>query len=179
MEPGGASEVTNRRARSVLGGTLYGGPSVEFSSKAEMLAAMVITARWLPELVGRVERGVKALGAEIEKKAMLNYPDGKTDPVLLLRGRRGWHLELHLRNAMEDFLLLDRDEKPIRLDPRLFDSEFAEKKLTEVVEGRLDMVRAFNRSRRAGDVADHIQKLGAKHGRYRIWEFEGEAGGEQ
>jgi hypothetical protein len=152
---------------------------VEFSSKAETLAAMAVTVRWLPELVGRVENGVKALGAKIEKKAMVNYPDGKTDPVLLVRGRRGWQLELHLRNAMQDFLLLDRDEKPIRLDPRLLDDEFAEKKLGEVVEGRLAMVRAFNRSRRAGDVAKHIQKLGAKHGTYRIWEFEGGAGGKR
>jgi len=149
---------------------------VEFSNKAETLAAMLVTTRWLPELVRRVERGVKALGGKIEKKAMVNYPDGKVDPVLLVRGRRGWHLELHLRNAMEDFLLLDRDEKPIRLDPRLFDSEFAEKKMRDIVEGRLAMVRAFNRSRRAGDVANEIQKLGVKNSRFRVWEFEGGAG---
>ena len=149
---------------------------MEFSSKTETLVAMAVTTRWLPQLILRVEKGVKALGAKVRKKAMVNYPDGKVDPVLFVRGRRGWSLELHLRNTMEDFLLVDRDEKPIRLDPRLLDPEFAEKKLREVVEGRLDMVRAFNRSRRAGDVAKHIQKLGAKHGRYRIWEFEDGAG---
>lgn len=152
---------------------------MEFSSKAETLAAMVVTIRWLPELVGRVEEGVKALGAKIEKRTMVNYPDGKTDPVLFVRGRRGWHLELHLRNAMEDFLLLDRDEKPVRLDPRLLEPEFAEKKLGEVVEGRLAMVRALNETRKVGEVAGKIQKLGGKYGTYRIWEFEAGAGDER
>jgi hypothetical protein len=32
---------------------------------------MVVTTRWLPALVGRVEAGVKALGAKIKKKVML------------------------------------------------------------------------------------------------------------
>ncbi len=136
-----------------------------------MLAAMVVTTRWLPVLVRRVERGVKALGVKIKKKAMLRFEDGTVCPVLFLRGKRGWQLELRLRNAMEDFLLLDRDEKPVRLDPRLFDEAFAEKRLGEVVEGRLAMVHALNESRKVGDVAGKIQKLGGKHGAFRIWEF--------
>ena len=152
---------------------------MKFSSDAETLAAMVVTARWLPELVRRVEKGVKALGSRIEKKAMLRFEDGTVCPVLVLRGKRGWHLELRLRNAMEDFLLLDRDEKPVRLDPRLLDPEFAEKKLGEVVESRLAMVRALNETRKMGEVADRIQKLGGKHGTFRIWEFEDGAGGKR
>jgi hypothetical protein len=149
---------------------------VEFSGKAETVAAMVVTIRWLPELVRRVEKGVKALGAKIEKRAMLRFEDGTACPTLFLRGRRGWHLELRLQNALADFLTLDRDEKPVRLDPRLFDPEFAEKKMRDIVEGRLAMVRAFNKSRRAGDVANEIQKLGVKNNRFRIWEYEGGAG---
>jgi hypothetical protein len=145
---------------------------VKFSSDAETLAAMVVTVRWLPELVRRVEKGVKALGAKVKKKAMVNYSDGKAGPVLFVRGRHGWRLELHLRNAMEDFLLLDRDEKPIRLDPRLLDPKFAEKKLGEVLESRLAMVRALNGTRKVGEVAGKIQKLGGKYGTYRIWEYE-------
>jgi hypothetical protein len=146
---------------------------VKFSSDAETLAAMIVTTRWLPVLVCQVEAGVKALGAKIKKKVMLALEDGTVCPVLLLRGKRGWQLELRLRNAMEDFLLLDRDEKPVRLDPRLLDEEFAEKKLGEVVAGRLAMVRALNESRKVGDVAGKIQKLGGKHGTFRVWEFEG------
>jgi len=152
---------------------------VKFPSDAETLAAMVVTTRWLPELVRRVERGVKALGAKIKKKAMLRFEDGTVCPVLFLRGKHGWRLQLHLRNAMEDFLLLDRDEKPVRLDPRLFDEAFAEKKLGEIVESRLAMVRALGETRKAGEVAGKIQKLGGKHGTFRVWEFEDGAGGKR
>ena len=144
---------------------------MKFSGKAETVAAMVVTVRWLPELVRRVEKGVKALGAKIEKKAMLRFEDGTVCPTLFVRGKRGWHLELRLQNAFADFLTLDRDETPVRLDLRLLDPEFAEKKLGEVVESRLTMVRAFNRSRRAGDVAKHIQELGGGQGTFRIWEY--------
>ena len=149
---------------------------MKFSSDAETLAAMVVTTRWLPELVRRIEKGVKALGAKIEKKAVLKFEDGTVCPVLFLRGKRGWHLELRLRNALEDFLVLDRDEKPVRLDPRLLDKEFAEKKMGEVVDSRLAMVRALNETRKVGEVAGKIQKLGGKYGTYRIREFEGGAG---
>ena len=89
---------------------------MKFASDAETLAAMVVTTRWLPELVRRVE--------------------------------------------------------PVRLDPRLFDEAFAEKKLGEVVESRLAMVRALNETRKVGEVAGKIQKLGGKYGTYRIWEYE-------
>ncbi len=152
---------------------------MNFASDAETLAAMVVTTRWLPELVRRVEKGVKALGAKIKKKAMLRFEDGTVCPVLFLRGKRNWHLELRLRNAMEDFLLLDRDEKPTRLDPRLFDEAFAEEKLEKVVESRLAMVRALNETRKAGEVAEKLQKLDGKHGTYRIWEFENGTGGKR
>ena len=152
---------------------------MKFASDAEMLAAMAVTTRWLPVLVRRLEKGVKALGARIKKKAILRFEDGAVCPVLFLCGKRGWRLELRLRNAMEDFLLLDRDEKPVRLDPRLFDEAFAEKKLGEVVESRLAMVRALNETRKVGEIADKIQKLGGKHGTFRIWEFEDGVGGKR
>ena len=144
---------------------------MKFSSDAETLAAMVVTTRWLPVLVRSVEAGVKALGVKIKKKAVLRFDDGTVCPVLFLRGKRGWQLELRLRNAMEDFLLLDRDERPARLDPRLVDEAFAEKRLGEIVKSRLAMVHALNESRKVGDVAGKIQKLGGKHGTFRIWEF--------
>ena len=96
---------------------------MKFASDEETTAAMLITARWLPVLVRRMEAGVLAIGIRIEKKAICRHADGTVDPVLLLRGRRGWRLELHLRNALEDFLLLDRDENPVRLDPRGDDGE--------------------------------------------------------
>ena len=145
---------------------------MKFASNEETFAAALVVTKWLPELVGRIESGVREMGIMIEKKVMVNSPDGTVDPVLLLRGRRGWQLELHLRNALDDLLTLDRDEEPVRLDPRLFDKEFAETKLGEVVESRLAMVRAINESRRAGEVAKKIEKFGGKHGSFRIWEYE-------
>ena len=144
---------------------------MKFASGEETFMAMVVVTRWLPELLGRIESGVTAMGIVIEKKATVNYPDGEVDPVLILRGRRGWHLELHLRNAMEDFLTLDRDGTPVRLDPRLSDKEFAEKKLGEVVQDRLTMVRAINESSKVGDVARKIEKSKGMHGTCRIWEY--------
>ncbi|MHC5058523.1 MAG: hypothetical protein ACYTKD_28020, partial [Planctomycetota bacterium] len=117
--------------------------------------------------------------AKIKKKAMLRFEDGTVCPVLFLSGKHGWQLELRLRNAMEDFLLLDRDERPVRLDPRLLDEAFAEKKLGEVVESRLAMVRALSETRKVGEVAGRMQKLGGKHGTFRVWEFEDGTGGKR
>lgn len=44
---------------------------------------------------------------------------------------------------------------------------------------RLAMVRALNGTRKVGEVAGKIQKLGGKHGTFRIWEFEDGAGGKR
>ncbi len=145
---------------------------MRFASGGETCAAALVMTRWLPELVRRVESGVKAMGIVIEKKVIAHHADGSADPVLLLRGRRGWELELRLRNALEDFLTLDRDERPARFDPRLFDKEYAERKLGEVVESRLVMVRAINESKRAGEVAKRVEKLTPGHGTFRIWEYD-------
>ncbi len=152
---------------------------MRFASDQETLAAMLVTTRWLPELVRRVESGVKAMGVVIEKKGIARHADGAVDPVLFLRGRHGWELELRLRNALEDFLTVDRDEKPARFDPRLLDPEYAETKLGEVVESRLVMVRAINESRQAGEVGKRIKKLAPGHGTFRVWEYEDDGGGQE
>ncbi len=46
---------------------------MQFSSPEETLAAMLVTTRWLPELVRRVEAGVKAMGLTIEKRLSARY----------------------------------------------------------------------------------------------------------
>ena len=141
---------------------------MKFSSRGEMLAAVAVTARWLPQLVRRVEAGVKDMGVEITKRFALKSPDETICPTLRLK-HGNWEIELRLGNALEDFLLVDREEKPVRLDPRLLDEKFAAKKLGDVVEGRLAMVRAFKESRGAREVAKHIEKHARKGDRYRIW----------
>jgi hypothetical protein len=188
---------------------------VKFGSKGEMLVAAVITVRWLPELVRRVEAGVKALGFTIHRKVMAQCTDGRRDPILILhhpgfrrrRGRGpkaageavptaserspaatgpkpgagavrpGWEFWLNIQSALADFLTLDRDEDPVRVDVRLTDPAFAEKKLGEVVEGRLAMARAVRESRRVGDLVRNVKKHGAPNTMYRVWECEQEQDG--
>lgn len=125
---------------------------MQFDDPREMLAAMLVTAKWLPQLVRWVEAGVKAMGLTIEKRLSAQCEDGTVEPVLVLRGRHGWELELHLRNAFEDFLLQDREAKPPRLDPRLLDEAYADDKLADVVTGRLAIVETIGGSRTARDV---------------------------
>jgi hypothetical protein len=60
---------------------------------------------------------------------------------------------------------------------RLIDPAFAEKKLGEVVEGRLAVARAVRDSSRVGDVARNVKKHGAPDTMYRVWEFETEQEG--
>jgi len=145
---------------------------MEFSSPRETLAAMLVTAKWLPELVRRVESGVRAMGLAIEKRLSAQYEDGTVEPVLVLRGRHGWELELHLRNSFEDFLLQDREAKPPRLDPRLLDERYAEEKIADVVAGRLAIVETIAGSRTARDVRRKIEKTAGHFEWLRIWEHE-------
>jgi len=145
---------------------------MQFSSPEETFAAMLVTARWLPELVRRVEKGVRALGLTIEKRLSAQYEDGTVEPVLVLSGRYGWELDLHLRNAFEDFLLADREAKPRCLDPRLLDERYAEEKLADVVAGRLAIVKTIAGSRTARDVRRKIEKTAGHFEWLRIWEHE-------
>ena len=145
---------------------------MQFTSPEETLAAMLVTARWLPELVRRTEVGVKAMGLTIEKRLSAQHEDGTVEPILVLKGRHGWELELHLRNAFEDFLLQDREARPRRLDPRLFDEAYAEEKLTDVVAGRLAIVKTIAGSRTARDVRRKIEKTAGHFEWLRIWEHE-------
>ncbi len=141
-----------------------------------MLFAGVIVVRWLPELLLRAEAGVKKLGLKIVRKVMENYPDGTVEPVLVLRpGRkRGpWSFELRLRNALEEFLTVDRDEDPVRVDPRLLDESFAEEKLASIIEGRLAMVRALSESRDPAEFKRKMEQLASRFEHVRLWEYEG------
>ena len=145
---------------------------MNFTNDDETLAAMVVTARWLPELVLRVEAGVEAMGLTIEKRLSARHEDGTVEPVLVLKGRHAWQLELHLRNALDDFLLADREVKPPRLDPRLLDESFAERKLADVVAGRLAIVKTIAQSRTARDARRNIEKTARHFEWLRIWERE-------
>ncbi len=145
---------------------------MQFDDPREMLAAMLVTARWLPDLVRSVEAGVKAMGLDIEKRLSAQYEDGTVEPVTVLKGRHGCELELHLRNAFKDFLLADREAKPPRLDPRLLDQGYAEEKLADVVASRLAIVKTIAGSRTARDVRRKIEKTARHFEWLRVWEHE-------
>jgi len=154
---------------------------MEFKTKDEMAGAMFIVMEWLPELVTRVEAGVERIGLIIKERRAEMAPGGKASPVLLLRpGRRsrgGWTIELGLRNALEEFLTIDRDEVPPRLDLQLFDKAHAERKLAGIVEGRLALVRAMSESRDPEEFQRKLEKLAPRFEHIRMWWYENGAGG--
>lgn len=150
---------------------------MRFRTKDETAGAMFIVMEWLPELVRRMEAGVERMGLVIEERRAEMAPGGKASPVLLLRaggrGRGGWTIELGLRNALEEFLSVDRDETPPRLDLQLFDKAHAERKLSGIVEGRLAILQALAGSSDPADARRRIEELGPHFERLRIWEVEG------
>lgn len=119
---------------------------MEFASPEETALAMVVTARWLPALVRSFEKGVGDLGLTITERSHFIDQDGKACPTLGVRGQR-LTFRLGLRNAMEDFLTVDREARPVRLDPRLVDAAYAKAKVADVVAGRLAILKVLDGSR--------------------------------
>ena len=152
--------------------------SLHFETQAETAAAMVVIAKWLKELVTRIEKGIKDMGLVIERKEMRRNADGEVEPAYKVRSRRpGWTIELRLGNTIAEFITLDRDAKPARFDPRLLDDEFAEKKLDELVKCRLELVRVLATSKSVKDARPKIEALGKEFERLRMWEPLEEKGG--
>ena len=112
---------------------------MEFASQEETALAMVATARWLPVLVRSFEKGVSNLGLTITERSHFIDQDGKACPTLGVQGER-LTFRLGLRNAMEDFLTVDREARPVRVDPRLADEDYARAKIADVVAGRLEIL---------------------------------------
>ncbi|HHN46941.1 MAG TPA: hypothetical protein ENN09_05815 [Planctomycetes bacterium] len=144
----------------------------DFPTQGEMLAAMAITAKWLPELVIRFEKGIADLGLEIESKQIRRYDGNEVGPVCTIKSKHpGWTLELRLGNTLAEFLTIDRDARPVRLDPRLLDDGFASKKLDDLVNGRLDIARVLATSRSPKEIRRKMVKIGKNMARLRIWEM--------
>ncbi|TET39248.1 MAG: hypothetical protein E3J72_00975 [Planctomycetota bacterium] len=146
---------------------------LKFGNSEETTGAMLILTCWLPELAKRFEAGVQAMGFEVVEKTVERYEDGIVNPVLTLRRADGnWTIKLGLRNALEEFLFLDRDEEPKRFDTRLLDDVYAEKKLTNIVEGRLALAQTFTECRSAGEVQKRMETLAPRFEHMRIWKFD-------
>ena len=155
------------------------GALMEFATQQDMALAMLTVAKWLPELVGRFEAGIRAQGLTILERRLERYDDGTSNPVLRVRvgrGRNGWTIELYLRNALDDFLTVDREEKPVRFDARLLDEKEAERKLDDIVTGRLAIARAMATSRTRDEFARKMERIAPSFEYVRFWQIEGSGG---
>ena len=112
---------------------------MEFASQDDTLRATLHTLRYLRPLMQAFEAEAKRRGFEIVKRGLYQSGGGVAVPVLVLE-RGDQSAELHMRNAFEDFLLVDREEVPVVVDPRLDDSDYAKTKLADVVESRLELL---------------------------------------
>jgi len=112
---------------------------MDFASQDDTLRATLHTLRYLPPLMEAFETEAKRRGFEIVKRGQYQSGGGVAVPVLVLE-RGDQSAELHMRNAFEDFLLVDREQSPVVVDPRLDDSGYAKTKLADVVESRIELL---------------------------------------
>jgi hypothetical protein len=114
-----------------------------FASPDETTRAMPLTARYLPTMLKLFEIGLEATGFRIVARS--HYVDGAgvSIPVVEAEGRRG-RMCLELRNAFDDFITIDREAEPVRLDTRLEDPDYAREKMLGIVRDRLALVVAID-----------------------------------
>jgi hypothetical protein len=147
---------------------------MRFESVEEQASAECLAARWLPELLSKVETGLRDMGATPRGSFLENEPSEVTDPAIALcivRGRR--LMELRFEKVFEAFLAVDHEAEPPRLDGRLFYEPYAEEKLDKIVKGRLAVVRAFARSRSHRDFMRRAERLVSPFDHVRVWGFKG------
>ena len=168
--PGQDGPSPRRRHRRPDQPAPAGGP---FAPGTETAVAMILLARWLPQLVRRFEAEVKAMGLEITRREMEVHEDGTVVPVIHLRckGDNGT-VVLKLRNALDDFLCIDRDAKPAKLDGRLADEGYAERKLAAVIEARLGIVRAIAEARTPEEFHAKVEALAKNFDTFRLVRFD-------
>ena len=151
---------------------------MRLESLKEQVGAQRLAARWLPELLSKVEAGLRDMGAAPRGNFLGSEPGEVTDPAIALcivRGRR--LMELRFEKAFEVFLAVDREAQPPRLDGRLFYEPYAQKKLDKIVKGRLAIARAFTRSRSHKGFMRLAKGVISTFGHIRVWGFKGRSRG--
>ncbi len=135
---------------------------MDFASPQETALAMVAMVRYLPALIRAFETGVEGLGLTITERVLGRDAEGTALPTLVVSGK---HLtyRLGLRNAVEDFLAVDREARPVHVDPRLDDDTYARAKIADIVSGRLALVKLIEESR---DLAQAQERLKGFAGRF-------------
>jgi hypothetical protein len=135
---------------------------MDFASQDDLVRATIAMALYLPRLLRAFEDGAEDLGLEIVERLASMDEDGVARPVLVVRGKR-LRFRLGLRNAMEEFLAVDREAKPFRVDARLADDAYARSKIEDIVSGRMAILKVLEESR---DVREAQARIGELAGRF-------------
>jgi len=109
-----------------------------FADDRDRLLATLVTLRYLQPLVGAFEDAATDAGFEIVGRR--HETGGRVPTPILELARDGRKVELHLGNALEDFLFADREADPARVDARLADDDHAWWKLGEIVASRIELL---------------------------------------
>ncbi|HEX5132089.1 MAG TPA: hypothetical protein VFX92_06345 [Candidatus Krumholzibacteria bacterium] len=132
---------------------------LDFASQEEIARAMLAMVRYLPALVRAFEAGVIDLGLTITERALSRDAEGTVLPTLVVKGG---HLTYHLglRNAIEDFLAVDREARPVHVDPGLDDDTYAQAKIADIISGRLALVKLVEESSDLAEAQQRMKDLG-------------------
>jgi len=135
---------------------------MDFATSDDAERAVFATLHYVGPLVRAFEQNLEAAGFEIVSRRHQDGGGLVPSPVLVLR-RDGREAEMHLGNAIEDFLFVDREESPLRVDPRLMDGTgYGINKMADIVESRIEIMEIAllpdgdEKDRRLRDVSDRF-----------------------
>ncbi len=143
-------------------------PLIPFASKEDEHLSLAMLGRWLGPFLSLFEKGVQKLGFVIVKKFSYIDDDGRVDTGLVLQ-KNHRKTRLWLRNALDDFIYVDREENPVRIDPALFDKKSGNQKLRELIKDRLELLRIVSECRSINEVRKRVVDLDDKFERIKIF----------
>jgi hypothetical protein len=114
---------------------------MRFRNMDEEAQALLNIAERLPILLQTAEKFVTDIGWRVAFRVMCGSP-GAPNPTFRLIKNENIKMDFSLGNALDEFLSVDRDDRPMRLDPDLLDEEKARRKLASCLSARIEMARA-------------------------------------
>jgi len=144
---------------------------MEFRNSEERREAEIAILTYLPQMVLLYEQGLKELGAKIVKKYVYRDKSGEVDPAYLIEAGSN-KFEFRLGNALNEFLSVDREEKPMQFDYRINDPKLAQAKLTRIINGRLAIARAFIECKTPEELKKRLEGMSKHFERLRYWSID-------
>jgi len=141
---------------------------MRFNSVYDQRQAMRLLTIYAPKLFLLFERRIAEAGFIIQDRAYEKTSSGEVIPVLTVKSAR-LTSKLYLRNSLDEFLTLDREDEPSRLDHRLVDPAYAQKKLADIVDGRIALLIAMNESKSQEEFKVKIKALVSRFAYLRYW----------